>query len=216
MLVTIGAEKGGVGKSTITENIAALRAIRGHRVLIVDLDAQQTTSKWWADRTVKGIQPELKCIPRGKDLARDLVALREQWDTVLVDVGGKDTRDFRECVVLADRVIVPLKPSPADMVTLPDFADMVRRVNTAIEATKDVAIVLNMVDPSSNQWERFLNGFEKYADVLRVLPCKVHDRVAFQRAYEAGVSVHELPRAERDAKAAAEIEALYLEVFGDN
>jgi chromosome partitioning protein len=160
--------------------------------------------------------PELRCIPRGKNLAQDLVALSQQWDTVLVDVGGKDTSDFREAVVLADRVLVPLKPSPADMSTVPDFAAMMRRINTAIDATKDVSVVLNMVDPSSNQWQRFLAGFSPFEDVLRVLPEKVHDRVAFQRAYEAGCGVHELPRAEYDAKAASEINALYREVFGDN
>jgi chromosome partitioning protein len=215
MLITVGAEKGGVGKSTIVENLGALRASKGRRVLLVDLDAQQTTAKWTAVRTVSGIKPEMLCIPRGKDLARDLVALREQFDTVLVDIGGKDTSDFREAMVLADRVIVPLKPSPADLSTVPDFATMIRRVNTAIEDTKDVAVVLNMVDSTSNQYKRFLAGFDPFRDVLRVLDGRIHDRVAFQKAYEEGKGVHELASKDYDPKAAVEIDNLYTEIFGN-
>ena len=39
-------QKGGVGKSTITSNLAAIAAHAGRRVLVVDLDAQGNTSRY--------------------------------------------------------------------------------------------------------------------------------------------------------------------------
>jgi len=39
-------QKGGVGKSTITSNLAAIAAASGRRVLVVDLDAQGNTSRY--------------------------------------------------------------------------------------------------------------------------------------------------------------------------
>lgn len=39
-------KKGGVGKSTITCNLAALSAVQGHRTLVIDLDPQANTTQY--------------------------------------------------------------------------------------------------------------------------------------------------------------------------
>lgn len=52
-VLTIATRKGGAGKSKVTTNIGADLAGRGHRVLLVDLDPQATTT---ADC---GVEPEL-------------------------------------------------------------------------------------------------------------------------------------------------------------
>ena len=39
-------QKGGVGKSTITSNLAAIAADAGQRVLVIDLDCQGNTSRY--------------------------------------------------------------------------------------------------------------------------------------------------------------------------
>ncbi len=41
-------QKGGVGKSTITSNLAAIAAAQGQRVLVIDLDCQGNTSRYLA------------------------------------------------------------------------------------------------------------------------------------------------------------------------
>lgn len=44
-ILTIGSLKGGVGKTTVTTNLAAELSLRGHRVLVVDVDPQATTTE---------------------------------------------------------------------------------------------------------------------------------------------------------------------------
>ncbi len=47
MIITICSTKGGVGKTTVTANLAGLLADAGYRVLMVDADAQPTLSSYY-------------------------------------------------------------------------------------------------------------------------------------------------------------------------
>ena len=46
MLRVVFNQKGGVGKSTITCNLAAIAATKGKSTLVVDLDAQGNSSQY--------------------------------------------------------------------------------------------------------------------------------------------------------------------------
>ena len=46
MIVLVGGEKGGVGKTTLAVNLAAMRARAGHDVLLVDADKQASANLW--------------------------------------------------------------------------------------------------------------------------------------------------------------------------
>ena len=57
MIVLIGGEKGGTGKTTIATNLAALRAMAGRDVLLVDTDPQGSASYWTTSRDENAIKP---------------------------------------------------------------------------------------------------------------------------------------------------------------
>jgi cellulose biosynthesis protein BcsQ len=70
--------------------------------------------------------------------------MRAAFDTMIVDTGGKDTRDLREVIAIADKTVVSIKPSPADLRTLLNFVDFIRRINGALDVPKDVRVVMTM------------------------------------------------------------------------
>ena len=56
MILTVGGEKGGPGKSTVATTLAAMRASTGRQVLLVNADAQSTSIHW---ATARRDHPEM-------------------------------------------------------------------------------------------------------------------------------------------------------------
>ena len=57
MILLIGAEKGGVGKSSIAVNIATIAAINGVEVLILDTDSTGSATTWCRIRGEENVAP---------------------------------------------------------------------------------------------------------------------------------------------------------------
>src|SRR5687768_4900624 len=57
MIILIGGEKGGSSKSTLATNVAVVRALAGHDVLLLDTDTQGSASLWSQLRDASEIKP---------------------------------------------------------------------------------------------------------------------------------------------------------------
>jgi chromosome partitioning protein len=57
MIVLIGSQKGGCGKSTIAINIAAYLAKHNKDIVLVDADPQQSSANWVKD-AMKPVYPK--------------------------------------------------------------------------------------------------------------------------------------------------------------
>ena len=59
MIILIGSQKGGCGKSTIAVNIAAALALQGKDVFLLDADPQSSSMRWAQDRLDTEVQPHI-------------------------------------------------------------------------------------------------------------------------------------------------------------
>jgi chromosome partitioning protein len=217
-VVVFGAEKGGVGKSTLAENSAAVRAEVGYRVVIADFDNQGTCSKWISRRDEDPSLPKIAVRRLPVEKRADVGAfaaliqeLADSYDDVFIDVGGQDTAVFRASLAIADRIIVPLTPSPDDLDTVPDLANVVRQFSKPL----DIRVVLNMTSGQPIMLRDMKAGMEGFKDVLPLMPKTIGTRVAFKYAKVSGKGVGELKRKDGyDPDAANEIKDFYLGVFG--
>jgi chromosome partitioning protein len=212
----VGTEKGGVGKSTFTQNLASIRSGQGRRVAVFDLDGQNSTFKWAADRREAGGLPEVhvKRIAKGKKLdedefAEELGELTEEYEDVFIDVGGQDSDVFRWGLAVADHVVVPLIPSPADLNTVPDLFDLVGTYTKKIP----IQIVLNQADKRKLMTQAMIAQIEPFEHRLPRMKMLVAARESYKFAMAQGRGVAELTGRYWDAAAANEMKDLYLGVF---
>jgi chromosome partitioning protein len=118
-IVVVANPKGGVGKSTLSTNVAGYFARKGHSVMLGDADRQQSSALW-----LKLRPPEARPIQTW-DVSKDLVARppKDVTHVVLDTPAGLHGKQFKEVLKLADKVLVPLQPSIFDIYATRAFID---------------------------------------------------------------------------------------------
>jgi chromosome partitioning protein len=110
-VIVIANPKGGVGKSTLAVNVAGCLARAGHRVMLGDVDRQQSSRQWLALRP-----PAARTID-GWDVAADDVVRPPKGTThvVLDTPAGLHGKRLDAVMKIADLLLIPLQPSLFDI-----------------------------------------------------------------------------------------------------
>ena len=110
-VIVVANPKGGVGKSTLSTQIAGYFASRGHAVMLGDVDRQQSARIWLGLRppTLPEISPW--------EVSHDEVVRPPKGTThvVLDTPAGLHDKRLDAVMKIADKVIVPLQPSIFDI-----------------------------------------------------------------------------------------------------
>ena len=213
MVIVIGSTKGGSGKTTLATNLAAIDVCRGNDVLLVDTDKQGSASNWGAVREEADV-PRVPVMQKfgGLSLTRELKALKGKYKRVWVDAGGYDSESLRSSILMADKIITPLRPSQLDVWDLPRIIEIIAQ-SQMYNPSLQVLFVPNGLhtSPSVKQIDDVLALAEE-VEGMQFSKSVIHNRLAFSKASGMGLSVVELQSRERDVKAVAEITALYEEI----
>lgn len=211
VIVTFGSEKGGVGKSTLAVNMAVLRARAGASVLLVDADRQQSATFWAGLRQEAGHLPSIAVMQLTGDIRQQAVKLSKQYDAILLDVPGRDAVEMRAAIMVSDVLVIPTRASQFDAWALETMQDLITAPTMTNSKLRPLVVVnavsTNPLVKEAAELEALLGGLSH----LGMTHAIIRDRIAWRRAAGEGLAVVELKP--QDAKATAEAEALYLEVF---
>lgn len=116
-VIVVANPKGGVGKSTLSSNIAGYFARQGHAVMLGDVDRQQSSRLWLKLRPSN--LPQIL----SWDITEDHIARPPKGTThiVLDTPAGLHGPGLEAVMKLADKVIVPLQASVFDIYATQDF-----------------------------------------------------------------------------------------------
>jgi len=215
-IVVIGGEKGGVGKTTISTQMAALAAQEGLDVCLVNTDTQATASYWAATRKatakVRSTIKPVHCVTLlGDGIADELVDLATRYALVIVDAGGRDSVEFRGALAVADQLVTPLAPSQFDVWTLPKLAELAKQVRAFNRRLVCTAVVSRVSHTEKGTARTDMASALADHPVIGLVNTVVVNRAAYKNASALGLSVAEMAR--RDVKAVTEMLSLYREIF---
>ncbi|MBP7711012.1 MAG: AAA family ATPase [Gammaproteobacteria bacterium] len=202
MITVIGNLKGGSGKSTVTFNLALWLVYHDANAVAFDLDPQATLSDVAEVRREEGFEPPITVYRAENDPA---AILRRHGGEVLVDVGASNLWAMRQAINMADRILVPVTPSQADIWSTQRF------LNIIVEALRsdrrpEILTFLNRADThisvrESNEAEEALSSLPG----VTALRTRLAQRMMFRRSFSEGLAVFEL---EPSGKAAWEFNRL--------
>jgi len=205
MIIGVLNQKGGVGKTTISVNLAASLARSGARVLLIDADPQGSSLDWAAARDGDPLFSVVG-FPR-PTIHKEIVQLGQGYDHIVIDGPPRVTDLARSAIMAADLVLIPVQPSPYDIWAADEVVKLIDEARIYKENIKSVFVVNRKITNTAIGRDV---GEALSAYPVPVLAATVTQRVVFAEAAAQGKSIFEI---DADGSAAREIDAVKTELM---
>lgn len=155
-IVSILNHKGGVGKSTISTNIAGYYANKEGKVVLGDFDIQQSSREWL------DLRPEEAHTINPWEISDGRLTAPEKGTThIIVDSPAGIRGDtLKKLVSISHKIIIPLKPGIFDILSTQAFLEEIVEVINTTNKKTDLCVIGNMCNPRAKSTEQ-LNLFIK-------------------------------------------------------
>lgn len=205
MIIGLLNQKGGVGKTTLSVNLAASLARTGARVLLIDADPQGSALDWAAAREEESLFSVIG-FPRAT-LHKEIEKIGQGYDHVIIDGPPRVTELARSAILASDVVLIPVQPSPYDIWSVDEIVKLTEEARVYRDNQK-VVFVINRKIANTVIGRDVREALANYA--VPTLNGAVTQRVIFAEAVAQGRAVYEL---DPDGPGATEIEAVTTELL---
>ncbi|MCC7069631.1 MAG: ParA family protein [Burkholderiales bacterium] len=185
--ILVANPKGGAGKSTLSTQVAGLLAQTKQRVVIMDLDRQQSATNWLARRPAS--LPRIMAWNEDTDM-EELRAFAPQW--MIIDTHARLRRADRTYLLSrANIVLVPVNPSVFDIEATAKFLLKLHQDPNVKSGKVAIGMVGSRTD-SRTRMAQELHSFFQRSGLPVVL--YVPDSVVYPQCARDGTSIYDLPR----------------------
>lgn len=210
MIILIGGEKGGTGKSTIAKNLATYWQAQHKDILAVDTDPQATFYNWCERRKTSSHPPILCTKLTGGKIAGEIQSLSKRYGLLIIDAGGQDSKALRAAMTVATHLLVPAQPSFSDLETLVHMSNIVDDVQP-YNPNLIVRSIITRCPTLPSQFNDIL-GAKDYSISIGIQPLNAitSQRAAYNAFDHEGSTAYE----SGNDKARQEIEEIATEMTG--
>ena len=205
MIFGVLNQKGGVGKTTLSVNLAACLARTGARVLLIDADPQGSALDWVAARQSEPLFSVVG-FPRAT-IHKEIAQLGQGYEHIIIDGPPRVTDLARSAIMASDIVVIPVQPSPYDIWAAEEVVKLITEARVYKENIKSVFVVNRKITNTAIGRD-VRDALAAYP--VHVLNASVAQRVVFAEAAAQGQAIFEIDPA---GPAVAEMEAVAAELM---
>jgi chromosome partitioning protein len=204
MIISLVNRKGGVGKTTLTINLAASALRRNYSVIVIDADPQGSVLQWQTIEENSSFDVEHQPKPL---LPSDIKRLSKTHDHILIDSPPVIGDIIQSVLAISDLAIVPVGPSPLDIWSSNETVSLIRRVQNQNHSLEARLLICRKISTTRIGREA-REAMQVYN--LDIFKTEICQRVAFIQSLVSGVSVLQYAP---NSEASREIQSLCEEVF---
>ena len=191
MLTVVGNLKGGTGKSTVAFNLAVWLAYDKNGVIAFDLDPQCTLLDVSEVREEDGYEPTFQ-VSTDLDTLEALANDKKNKMPIIVDMSASNMPAMEKAISLADRVLIPVQPSQADIWSTQRFLKI---VNNALDKKRNTEVLGFINRADTHIGVRETDEAEEALEMLqgiKAMNIRLYQRTAYRRSFSEGLGVFEL------------------------
>lgn len=219
MIISSVNYKGGVGKSTLTQNLAVALAHRDYKVCIVDADVTAATMDWAEMRHENEIEPPITCIQLTNPKSFSSQVKKQyddgQYEVLIIDCPPTLSPVAVKAMYISNYLFIPLNTTGgSDIKVTEKLLVRFQEIKEAKEEGGGAVEAYLLANGFRNGITLHSEGIKDIKELSKhyevgMFDTVMHNRVAYGEANSIGYGVVELG----DKKAKAEIEALIEEVL---
>lgn len=204
-IIAILSQKGGVGKTTLTNNLGMAFKKFGKNVLLVDSDPQGSLRDW-NDTNNASLLPVIG-LDRGT-LSSDLEAVKGNYDLIIIDGSPRADKVSSAAIRIADIVLIPTTPSSYDVWASADLVDIIKARQEVTEGKPIAYFAINRIRKNTRLGNEIYDVIDGYG--LPIIKQGITDFEIYKQTAARGETVYQDRNAQ---KAIEEIENIKNELM---